>query len=98
MIPYLEKPEGITFEVKVQPGAPRTRILGQHDRVLKLALAAPPVEGKANAECIRFLAKFFDLSRSQVDILTGETTRNKVILLRGFSAQAFEAKLNELEN
>lgn len=98
MIPYLEKPEGITFGVKVQPGAPRTRILGQHDTVLKLALAAPPVEGKANAECIRFLAKFFDLSRSQVDILTGETTRNKVILLRGFSAQAFEAKLNELEN
>lgn len=97
MLPYLEKPEGITFQVKVQPNAPRTRILGQHDTALKLALAAPPVDGKANAECIRFLAKFFDLSRNQVDILTGETTRNKVILLRGFSAQAFEAKLNELE-
>ncbi len=97
MLPYLEKPEGITFQVKVQPNAPRTRILGQHDAALKLALAAPPVDGKANAECIRFLAKFFDLSRSQVDILTGETTRNKVILLHGFSAQAFEAKLNELE-
>lgn len=96
MIRYKEKENGLTFELRVQPNAPRTKILGDHDGALKLALAAPPVDGKANLECIRFLAKFFAVARGDVEILSGETNRNKVIFVRTLSPKQFEEKLADV--
>lgn len=96
MIPFTLKNDGLTFAVRVQPSAPRTRIIGEHDGALKIALAAPPVDGKANAECIRFLAQFLDVSRRDIEIISGETARTKVIFLHRISAKQFEEKLSHV--
>lgn len=82
----LHEMEGaVTFEVRVQPRAPRTEIAGTHEGVLKLRVGAAPVEGKANEECLRFLAKILDVPRSSVEIVKGSSSRNKVVRVRNSS-------------
>ena len=61
----------------VQPGAKRTEVVGEHGGALKLRLAAPPVDGKANAELIRFLADAFGVPAKNVQLLRGATSRTK---------------------
>jgi uncharacterized protein len=63
----------------VQPGAKRTEAAGTHGDSLKFRLAAPPVDGKANAELVRFLADAFDVPQRQVTIVRGETSRQKSV-------------------
>jgi uncharacterized protein (TIGR00251 family) len=74
-------PQGATFEVHVHPRAKRTAITGILDGRLKLALASPPVDGRANKELQRFFAKLFNVSRGAVVLLAGEHTRNKRVLI-----------------
>jgi len=62
-----------------QPGARRSEIVGVHGDALKLRLAAPAVEGKANAELVRFLAEAFGVPLRQVSLLRGETSRRKTV-------------------
>ena len=76
----------ITFAVRVQPRASRSEVAGELDGTLKVRLAAPPVDGEANEELIRFLAKLFDVSRRQVSILSGLTSKNKLIRIEGLTA------------
>ncbi len=83
MIPIQESAKGITFAVKVHPRARRNAITGTVGDALKLALTAPPVEGKANQAVIEFLADFFAIPRSSVTIANGETSRNKVVRISG---------------
>ncbi len=73
MIPLYESPAGVTFAVKVHPRARKTAITGELGDALKLALTAPPVEGKANDACIEFLAKLLKVPRSSVTIASGQT-------------------------
>ena len=75
--------KGITLSCRVQPRASRNAIAGILGESLKVALTAPPVDGKANAELCKFLADKAGLSRSCVQILSGETSRTKVILFTG---------------
>ena len=82
-----EKDGAVTIKVKVQPRAPRTEIVGEHAGALKLRVAAPPVDGRANEECRRFLAKLFGVSATSVEIISGETSRDKVIRIRSISAR-----------
>ena len=63
----------------VQPGAKRSEVAGVHGDALKVRLAAPAVEGKANAELLRFLADAFDVPARDVMLLRGETSRQKVV-------------------
>jgi len=63
----------------VQPGAKRTEVAGVHGDALKVRLAAPPVDGKANAELLRFLADAFGVPLRQVALVRGETSRQKVV-------------------
>jgi uncharacterized protein (TIGR00251 family) len=90
--------DGVTLAVRAQPGAKKTAlssILGEGDQAqLKIAVQAPPVEGKANATLVEFLAKFFALSRSKVDLVQGELNRSKVFLLRGLSLEEARAKID----
>ena len=65
--------------VKVHPRARRTAITGRLGDAWKLALAAPPVDGKANEECIRFFAELAGVPRSRVRIVSGSTSRVKVV-------------------
>ena len=79
-----EQDGGIVINVRVQPGAKRSKIVGLHGSSLKIAIAAPPVDGKANATLIEFLCDSFDLHKSQVEIIRGQTSRDKVVLIRDF--------------
>jgi uncharacterized protein (TIGR00251 family) len=77
----------------VQPRAKRKAIIGESDGVLKIAVTAPPVEGKANAACIDLLAKLLKLPRSSFSIAAGETSRNKLIRIGGITADELRSRL-----
>ena len=87
MLELNEKDGAVTIKVKVQPRAPRTEIVGEHAGAIKLRVAAPPVDGKANEECRRFLAKLFKVSATSVEIISGDSSRDKVIRIRSISAR-----------
>jgi len=93
MIELKESPAGITFAVKVHPRAKKNAITGIAGDALKLALPAPPADGKANAACIEFFAKLLNLPRSSVTIAAGQTSRNKVIRVSGLTAQQVRDRL-----
>ncbi|HWR16726.1 MAG TPA: DUF167 domain-containing protein [Terriglobales bacterium] len=93
MIPIRDTAQGATFAVKVHPRAKKDAIAGEVGDALKVALTAPPVEGKANEACIRFFAEFLRVPRSSVTIAAGETSRNKVIRVHGLTAAQVEARL-----
>ncbi len=71
MIPIRDTPQGATFAVRVQPRARKNAIVGELGDALKLALTAPPVEGRANEACIEFLAEFLKVPRSSITIAAG---------------------------
>jgi uncharacterized protein len=79
--------------VKVHPRARRTAITGRLGEAYKLDLAAPPVDGKANEECIEFLAKLACVPRGQVRIVTGQTGRMKVVEVAGTAQEDLERRL-----
>jgi uncharacterized protein (TIGR00251 family) len=93
MIPIRDTPAGATFQVKVHPRARQNRITGAVGNALKLALTAPPVEGRANEACVAFLAEFLNVARSSVTIAAGESSRQKLICVAGLSAAQVETKL-----
>jgi uncharacterized protein (TIGR00251 family) len=84
---------GATFSVKVHPRAKKNAIAGEVGDALKVALTAPPVEGKANEACIRFLAQTLDLPHSSVTIASGDSSRHKVIRVTGLSADEVRRRL-----
>jgi uncharacterized protein (TIGR00251 family) len=69
----------ITLELHCQPGAKRTEIVGTQGSALKIRLAAPPVEGRANAALIAFLAESFGVPKRNVELVRGETGRTKIV-------------------
>lgn len=95
MIPIRDTDRGATFAIRVQPRASRNAIAGEMGDALKLALTAPPVEGKANEACVEFLANLLKVPRSSVTIASGESSRNKVIRITGLSAGQVEQRLLE---
>lgn len=72
----------VSLHIHVQPQASKNKIVGLYDGRLKIAVAAPPVEGKANDEVVRFLAKFLRLARKDVVIQSGRQSKRKKVLLR----------------
>jgi hypothetical protein len=95
MIPLQESAKGVTFAVKVHPRARKNAITGVVGDALKVALTAPPVEGKANQAVIEFFAELFAIPRSSITIASGETSRNKRICISGVSRGAVQRRLNE---
>ncbi len=85
---------GVTFAVKVHPRAKKNAITGEVGDALKIALTAPPVDGKANRACVEFFAKLLKVPRSSVTIASGQTSRNKVIRVAGLSAEETRKRLN----
>ena len=69
------------LRLAVQPGAPRTLVVGIHDGSLKLRVAAPPVDGRANDEILRWLSKLLGVPRAQLRIATGESSRRKSVAI-----------------
>jgi len=93
MIFCSEKNGALDFSVRLQPRASKNQIVGEYDGALKIRIAAPPVDNAANKACIEFLAKIFGVAKSQVEILSGETSRNKLIRIHGIDKNALLAKL-----
>jgi len=93
MVPVKDTSEGVTFTVKVHPRARKNAITGTVGEALKLALTAPPVEGRANQAVVEFFADLFEIPRSSVTIASGETGRRKVVRVRGVSKPSIEDKL-----
>lgn len=92
--------QGCTITVRAQPGAKKTAILGLHGQddqiALKVAVQAPPVEGRANDALIAFFASLLKLPKSSVIVLSGELSRNKVLLVRGVSPAGLQERLPHL--
>lgn len=82
LLSVTEKDGWITFKCRVQPGASKNSISGLYGDSLKICLTAPPVDGKANEEFIRFLSKALDIPKSYVIIVLGATNRSKLIKCR----------------
>ncbi len=83
----------VSLSIHVQPKASRTRIVGLHGDAVKLCITSPPVDGKANAAVIQFLAKLFKIPKTAVTLASGVASRDKRLILAGISAAQAEAML-----
>ena len=87
MTPWLRVGDGkITLTLHIQPGAKKTEITGIYGDALKIRLPAPPVDGKANAALIEFVADRLGLAKSAVNLKSGQTSRRKVLEVIGAPA------------
>jgi uncharacterized protein (TIGR00251 family) len=88
---------GVTLAVRAQPGAKKSAIVGVYGEgvaaQLKIAVQAPPVEGRANEALIAFLAETFNIPKRSVELVSGELSRSKVLLLTGVTIQQAQSKL-----
>ena len=85
-----EKDGAVSFDVRVVPLSSRSEIVGRHDDALKIRLTSPPVDGAANAELIKLLVRYFAVAKSDVEIINGETSKNKRIKIKNLSKSKFE--------
>lgn len=93
MIDVRPHAEGCVLAVRAQPGARKNAVLGEQAGALKLAVTAPPKDGRANTAIAELLREYFELKRSQVDLIAGATNRNKQFLIRGLSVEELSEKL-----
>ena len=97
MIALHETAAGVTFAIKVQPRARRNAVVGELGGAVKIALTAPPVDGRANQACIEFLAELLSLPRSAIEIVSGQSSRSKVIRVAGISVQQLRVLLQRVQ-
>ena len=88
MINYSEKDGKLTFAVQVVPRSSLSRIIGEHNGALRVRIAASPVDGAANEELVRLLARAFGVPRSAVEITSGQTSKIKRIRVAGIKPSA----------
>ena len=98
MIGIMEHAEGCILPVHAQPWARKAGILGEHAGALKVAVTAPPEDGRANRALVELLAKALNLKRSQVQLLSGATSREKRFLIRGLTRAVIESRMASLIN
>jgi uncharacterized protein (TIGR00251 family) len=94
MIEMSEKDGAVVFRVRVQPRASQSALAGEQAGAVRLRVAAPPVDGKANRECRRFLSRLLGVSQSSVEIIAGDSSRDKVVRVRGVSAETARKSLS----
>ena len=93
MIAIAEHPEGCLLPVRAQPGARKAVLLGEQAGALKVAVTAPPEDGRANKALTDVLRDVLGLKRSQVALFSGPTSRDKRFLIRGLSKAELEGRL-----
>ena len=81
--------------VRAQPGARRNAVVGEHGGALKIAVTAPPEDGRTNVALTELLREWLGLKRSQVELAAGKTKRNKQFLIRGLSPDELSALVKE---
>ena len=94
VVEITEKDGAVTFRVRVQPRAARDAVVGEHDGAIKLRISAPPVDGRANEACRRLIAKLAGVSPAAVEIIAGESSKDKVIRVHGSTAAHLRAALH----
>ena len=94
MIQYSEQSGALLFTVRVVPRASRSSVMGEHDGSLRVRIAAPPVDGAANEELVRFLARALDIPSRDVEITSGHTSKVKQIRARGAAREKLEMLAN----
>ena len=85
MIPVSETVNGVVFNIRVIPRASRCEFAGVQGDALKIRITAPPVEGAANKECIKFLSDMLGVKKSQITIIAGHRSRNKKVSISGIN-------------
>ncbi len=95
MIAIQEHADGCILSVRAQPGARKTGVVGEHGGALKVAVTAPPEDGRANKALMEVIREFLNLKRSQIELLSGATSRDKRFLLRGVTKSQAETHLAE---
>lgn len=85
-----EGSNGTLLDIYVQPKSSKNEIAGVHERSLKVRLTAPPVEGEANKECVRFFSKLLGIAKSDIEIVSGHKSRHKTLSVRGIASKALE--------
>jgi uncharacterized protein (TIGR00251 family) len=93
MIHYLVGESSIVLEVRVIPRSSKSEIVGEHNGALKVKLASPPVEGAANDELVKLLAKAFRVPKSAVEIVSGHSSRTKKVSISGAPSEQMNAIL-----
>jgi uncharacterized protein (TIGR00251 family) len=84
---------GAAFPVRVMPRASKNEISGRHGEAVKIRLTAPPVEGAANEALIGFLSEILGVRKSQIEILSGHASRDKIVCVVGLKPHELEARL-----
>ncbi len=98
MIRFTAEEGAITFTIRAQPRATKSAIVGEVEGALKLKLAAPPIDGAANEELIRFLAKLLAVPRRNISILSGATAKTKIIRITGLTGQQFKTAFSQTQH
>ncbi|HSV16665.1 MAG TPA: DUF167 domain-containing protein [Tepidisphaeraceae bacterium] len=93
MIALRDTPDGCTLPVRVHPGAKRNAVTGTHDGAMKISLTTPPTDGRANEALIAFVAERLNLPRSRIALVSGQTSRSKVLRITGLNAAEVESRL-----
>ncbi len=94
MLPIKETEKGVIFQIRVLPRSSRCEVVGIQDEALKIKITSPPVEGKANEECIRFLSTQLKVKKSQVEIIAGHKGRKKTVAVEGVKRTDLEALIS----
>lgn len=89
MIRFTEKDGNLIFDVRVVPRASKSEIVGEHDGALKIRIAAPPVDGAANAELIKILSKKLNVPKGEVEIIGGQTSKQKQVRINNLDYEIF---------
>jgi uncharacterized protein (TIGR00251 family) len=89
-------PDGIVLSIRVQPGARKNSINGVHDGALKVSVQAAPEDGKANDAIMELLKKSLGSKKNQIQMLSGQTSRNKKILIRELKLEELAQKIRTL--
>jgi hypothetical protein len=88
--------QGVVLAVRAQPGARKRGVTGEHNGMLKLAVQAPPDKGRANEALVELIAELFGCKRSQISLLSGQTSQEKKFLLAGLSLTEAQERVQEL--
>jgi uncharacterized protein (TIGR00251 family) len=93
VIQITERADGCVLSVRAQPNARRNGVIGEQAGALKVAVTAPPDKGRANEAIVEVLAHALGMKRSQIELISGMTSKQKKFLLRGISVESLRAKI-----
>jgi len=87
LIAISEEGDSVILNMRIQPRSAKNEVIGIHGNALKIRLTSPPVEGKANEQCISFVANLFHVNRSSIELVSGKKGRDKRIRISGFTKE-----------